>query len=199
MRAVIFFATTLILIACNNSSNKKNIAPVSTENSNTTNRCASDISVTLTGCPNAGKYHINTKDPTCSEGLTGKNSFGNQYSENGKADNQLSSLQLIINDKDSAKNGTKNFFLTVTFGKLLQGKSYVIDSGSTSISSKKSGSGKATLTESNGTKTVFIEGKTEDGIGISATVVCNNLLTMDSNVRPNNNWAICSFTFDSLN
>jgi hypothetical protein len=176
MRTLLFFATTLILIACNNSS-KKNIPSASAENANSAHQFATEISVTLTGGPNAGTYHVNTKDATCSEGLTGKNSFGNQYSENGKADNQLSSLQLIINNKDSAKNGTENFSLTISFGKLLQGKSYIIDNGSTSMSSKKSGRGKATLSESGGTRTVVIEGKTDDGIGISATVKCNSLVT----------------------
>lgn len=174
MKALIFLATTLVLMACN-SSGKKNIAPAESSNSN--NQFATEISVTLTGGPNAGTYHVNNKDATCSEGLTGKNSFGNQYSENGRSDNELSDLQLVIPDKDSAKNGTNNFFLTITFGKLLQGKCYVIDSGSTSMSSKKSGSGKATLTESGGTKTVVIEGRTDDGIGISATVTCNSLVT----------------------
>jgi hypothetical protein len=45
------------------------------------------------------------------------------------------------------------------------------------MSSKKSGSGKATLSESGGTRTVIIEGKTDDGIGISAAVKCNSLVT----------------------
>jgi hypothetical protein len=178
MKVLIFLATSLFLFACNNSSNTKNVSPAATTGSASPNQFASEISVTLTGGPNAGTYHVNSKDPTCSEDLTGKNSFGNQYSENGKKDNELSSLQLVINDIDSAKNGTNNFFLTIAFGSLLHGKSYIINSGSTAMSSKKSGSGKATLTSSGGTRTVVIEGKTDDGVGISATLKCNSLVNI---------------------
>jgi hypothetical protein len=101
-------------------------------------------------------------------GLTGKNSFGNQYSVDGKNDNELSSVQMIIDDVDSAKKGTNKFMFTVSFGKLFQGKSYEIK--------ENSGSGIATFSESGDTKTVTVEGKTKDGVGISATITCNSII-----------------------
>lgn len=143
----------------------------------TSGSAGSEISVTLTGGANAGTYHVASKETTCSEGLTGDNSFGNQYSEKGKADNELSSLQLIIDDKNAAKSGTNVFYLKVAFGKILQGKAYEINGGSSTIDMPKSGSGKATLSVSGSTKTVTIEGKTADGVGISATIKCNSVIT----------------------
>jgi hypothetical protein len=107
----------------------------------------SEISVTLTGGANAGTYHVISKETTCSEGLTGDNSFGNQYSEKGKKDNELSSLQLIIDNKDAAKKGTNKFYLKVAFGKLLKGKSYEINGGTSFLTLSKTGSGKATLSK----------------------------------------------------
>jgi hypothetical protein len=109
--------------------------------------------------------------------LTGANSFGNQYSVKGKADNEFSSLQLIIDNKDAAKKGTDKFYIKVAFGKILQGKSYEINGGTSFLTSAKTGSGKATLMESGSTKTVVVEGKTADGVGISATIKCNSVIT----------------------
>ena len=159
MKKIISLAAILFLLSCNNSGNK-------TDKSSANE--GSVISVTITGGPNAGIYHVITKEETCSEGLTGENSFANQYSESGKKDNELSNLQLIIDDKNSAKNGTDKFSIQVSFGKL---KSYRINTRSSS----KEGSGQVTLTESGQTKTAEVEGKTADGIGISATIKCYSM------------------------
>lgn len=126
------------------------------------------------GGANAGNYTANSDETTCSEGMTGDNSFGNQYSKKGKADNELSSLQLIIDDKDAARKGTDKFSILVGFGKLLGGKTYQIN---TRDGSPKEGSGKATLLETGGIKTVVVEGKTVDGVSISATIKCNSAIT----------------------
>lgn len=181
MKKIISLAAILFLLSCNNNGNKTKTSgnkgadatSSSISDSSSTSDKGSDISVTITRGRNAGIYHVISKDPTCSEGLTGENSFGNQYSEINKADNELSSVQLIIDDKNAAKNGTDKFSFMVSFGDLLKGKSYQINTRDSS----KEGSGKATLSESGGTKTVVIEGKTADGLSISATIKCNGVIT----------------------
>ena len=183
MNKILTLAVTFLLLSCNNNGNKSKTdlekeisntttSPNPTENAGN-NSTGSEISVTLTGGSNAGTYTATSADPTCSEGLTGDKSFGNQYSAKGKADNELSTVQLIIDNKDDAKNGTNKFSLQVGFGKILGGKSYQINSGDNS----KAGSGTATLTESGSTKTVVVEGKTSDGVGISATITCHHIMT----------------------
>lgn len=185
MKKFIPLIAAALFFGCQSTSNNKtttiatgntSASTTKTEKS-TSGTVGSDISVTLTGGTNAGTYHVTSKNPTCSEGLTGDNSFGNQYSEKGKADNELSSLQLIIDDKNAAKNGTDKFSISLGFGKLLGGKTYNISTLDNNSGFKPSGSGKATLTEKDGTKTVVIEGKTADGVGISATIVCNKIIT----------------------
>lgn len=184
MKKIITFAATLLLLNCNNNGNKSaktaddansnaTTNPATNEASGGSATAGSEITVTLTGGPNAGTYTATSAETTCSEGLTGDNSFGNQYSAKGKADNVLSSLQLIIDDKNAAKQGTDKFSVEVKFGKLLGGKSYSINTRDNS----KEGSGTATLTESGSTKTVVIEGKTADGVGISATITCQHVMT----------------------
>ena len=185
MKKIFTIAATLLFLGCNNSSNNKTAnaaadstsAATSKTEAATSGSAASEISVTLTGGANAGIYHVMSKDPTCSEGLTGDNSFGNQYSETGKGDKDLSSLQLIIDDKNAAKKGTDKFSIQVGFGKLFQGKTYEINTRSANSGTTQKGRGKATLTESGSTKTVVIEGKTTDGVGISATLTCNKVVT----------------------
>ena len=186
MKKIITLAAILLLLSCNNSGNKPDktsgnenadATSSSTPATSSTSDKGSDISVTLTGGPNAGTYHVTSKDPTCSEGLAGENSFGNQYSDNGKADNELSSLQLIIDNKDAAKKGADKFSFEVKFGKLIGGKSYSINTRDDNSGKPNDGSGTATLTESGSTKTVVIHGKTADGVGISATIKCNSVIT----------------------
>lgn len=185
MKKIITIATALFFLGCNSSTNNKAANTPSDTTSVTTPKTeetpsgssGSEISVTLTGGDNAGTYHVISKDPTCSEGLTGENSFGNQYSEKDKADNELSSLQLIIDDKNAAKNGTSKFSVSIGFGKILEGKTYNISTLDNNSGFKPSGSGKATLMESGNTKTVVIVGKTADGVGISATLICNKIMT----------------------
>lgn len=186
MKKSIIIATAFLLLGCNSSTNNQaenkipasgTAASSSAINSVPPSATGTEISVTLTGGANAGTYTAASAGPTCSEGLTGKNSFGNQYSVQGKADNEFSSLQLIIDDKDAAKNGTDKFYLKVAFGKILHGKAYQINGGTTFLSIPKTGSGRATLDESGNTKTVTIEGKTKDGVGISAKIVCHGVET----------------------
>lgn len=174
MKRMILLAATLFLFACNNSSNNyandttNSDSSASSADENTSGQTASVIKVTLTGGDNEGIYKVTSAEPTCSMGLTGKNSFGNQYSEDGKKDNELSSVQMIIDDVEAAKKGTDKFKITISFGKLFQGKSYEIK--------ENSGSGTATFSESGDIKTVTVEGKTKDGVGISATITCNSVI-----------------------
>lgn len=78
---------------------------------------------------------------------------------------------------DAAKKGTDKFYIKVAFGKILKGKSYEINGGTSYLDMPLKGSGKATLMESGSTKTVVVEGKTADGVGISATIKCNSVIT----------------------
>ena len=191
MKRTIILAAIALIFGCNNPSNTKTGAGTSsnTQDSSTGNSAktnsdatetgaeATEITVTLTGGANSGTYKATSNEATCSMGLTGAKSFGNQYSVSNKAPNELSSLQLIIDDYNAAKSGTDKFYIKVAFGKILEGNRYEINGGSSAMSMKKEGSGKATITESGGDKIVTIEGKTAAGVGISATIKCKKIIT----------------------
>ena len=173
----IFFAA--VLMSCSNgNSTKAETTTVSETKATATESTSggSKITVKITGGANAGTYSATSTEVTCSMGLAGDKSFGNQYSIDTKSDKEFSSLQLIVDDYDAAKAGTDNFLVTVGFGKILGGNSYTID---TQSEDSKKGSGHLTLKESGSEKTVTIEGKTTDGVEISATLVCYNVMTAD--------------------
>jgi hypothetical protein len=180
------FLAILILVSCNNSDVKKisDSATTSTdkpvEKPAATGKGGTQMNVTLTGGANAGSYTASSAEATCSMGLTGEKSFGNQYSVSGKADDEFSSLQLIVDDYEAAKAGTEKFYIKVAFGKRLMGNKYEINGSDNSIAGKKQGRGKLTITETAGSKVAHVEGKTSDGVSIIADISCLSTLTMNN-------------------
>ncbi|GLU50571.1 hypothetical protein [Dyadobacter frigoris] len=179
MAKLLLFISSVFLVYGNPSERKKASVMFFSERSLHRNAPGTIISGTLTGGTNAGAFSATSVDPTCSMGLTGPKSFGNQYSVSGKADKEFSSLQLLVDDYEAAKKGTDKFYIKVAFGKRLMGKSYEVNNSDNSIAGKKQGSGgKLTVKESGSSKTVTITGKTADGVVINATIVCNAVVTM---------------------
>lgn len=180
--------TTLFLFSCNNASTNKTDETKDIQQT-TTDKPAekpaesggggTKINVTLSGGANAGSYTASSAETTCSMGLTGEKSFGNQYSVAGKADNEFSSLQLIVDDYEAAKAGTEKFYIKVAFGKRLMGNKYEINGSDNSLAGKKQGSGKITITESGSSKIAHVEGKTSDEVSINADITCSSVITMN--------------------
>jgi hypothetical protein len=176
----------LILLSCNSSDSKKTNDTISPATDKPADKPAiassggTQITVTLTGGANAGTYAATSAEATCSMGLTGEKSFGNQYSVSGKADNEFSSLQLIVDDYEGAKAGTEKFYIKVAFGKRLAGNAYEINGSDNSIAGKKQGSGKLTIIESGESKVAHVEGKTSDGVSITADITCLSTISMQN-------------------
>ncbi len=142
-----------------------------------TNAQNSRIKLSMIGGPNAGNYTANSDKTTCSCGLTGEKSFGNQFSQKGAKDNDFSSLQLIVDDKDAGLKGTSNFYVKVAFGKTLVGQKYEIDGRNSGIGfTKKMGKGICTLTKHGKGYGAHIVGETADGVKIDANLVCNKTM-----------------------
>src|SRR5688500_17228068 len=73
------------------------------------------VHVVVTGGPHAGTYDAVCKTACCSYEIAGEKIFGNQYSETGKNANELSSVQLVVEDVAGNKT-TNEFLMTVSFG-----------------------------------------------------------------------------------
>lgn len=179
MKNKLLILATALLAACGATTTTKTNNDTATNTSETAasaqvppSNKGSDITVTLTGGPNAGTYKATSAESTCSMGLAGDKAFGNQYSEKDKGEKELSSVQLIGNDYEEATKGTANFNVMVGFGKLLGGTTYSLDP------TKKDGTGKLTITESGSGKVATVEGTTKEGVGMKVVLTCKTINKM---------------------
>ena len=183
MKSLIVTISALFFLSCNNNESAKKETEASkseTGKNIISGSSGTEMKVTLTDGKNSGTYSATSAEATCSMGLTGEKFFGNQYSVSGKADNEFSSLQLMVDDYEAAKSGTNKFFIGVAFGKRLMGNKYEINGSDNSLAGKKQGSGKLTITESGASKRIHVEGKTGDGVGITADITCNTTLSVEN-------------------
>lgn len=176
MEKIIVHIAAIFFLSCNTTESPKEksteVSKPEAEKNISSGSAATQIKVTLTGGANSGSYSATSAEATCSMGLTGEKSFGNQYSVSGKADNEFSSLQLLVDDYEAAKSGTDKFYIKAAFGKRLQGNKYEINGSDNTTAGKKQGSGKLKITESGNGKTAHVEGKTDAGVSIVADITC---------------------------
>jgi hypothetical protein len=130
------------------------------------------IHVVITGGANAGTYDGSTDRGGCSAGMTGKGSWGNQYSlvkeNNPKV---LNSVQLIVPDAKAAASGTHDFFLNVAFGRITaRVAEYKVET------EKKSGSGTVTVADHGSTAVVTFDATTAAGVHLKGTIDCKSVL-----------------------
>ena len=129
------------------------------------------IHVVITGGANAGTYDGSTDRGGCSAGLTGKGSWGNQYSlvkeNNPKV---LNSIQLIVPDAKAAAKGTHAFFLHVAFGRIT---ARVAESKVET--EKKSGHGTVTVDDKGSTAIVTFDATTAAGVHLQGTIDCKSV------------------------
>lgn len=126
------------------------------------------VDLTLTGGDAAGTYSGSVPDGGCSRGPTGEGTFGLQYSTSNEVD--LTSVQIIVEDREAAASGTDLFLATVGIGDAI---TYRIRPP------EDDGSGTLTLDDRGDTATIRIEAETVDGVGIDATVTCHSVLDLE--------------------
>lgn len=135
---------------------------------------ATDISLLLSGGPDDGTYEAHSTDLTCSHGLIGEDSWGNQYSD-GDVDG-FSSLQLIVDDATAAASGTSEFQVTVGMGVLFGDDYREYNINTRPDAPEQTGSGTVTIADTGTTARVTIQGETDDGVTIDALIQCNQVL-----------------------
>lgn len=177
------FTGVVLLASCgsNNTDNSKAALSDSTKTETSTQAPASSssntsITVALTGGSMDGTYTAGC-DGCCSYGIAGDHTFGTQYSETGKADKELSSVQLIVKNVNTGHTSTKSFTLTVGFGDLISsnGKSFNI-----MTDGKSKGSGTVDIDYSGNKATVVIKGTSAEGAAIDLKMECGKITTMDN-------------------
>jgi hypothetical protein len=129
------------------------------------------VHVVITGGAHAGTYDGSTDRGGCSAGMTGKGSFGNQYSLPRENDPKvLNSIQIIVPNAKAAASGTHNFSLNVAFGRIFKRVAeYKVDT------EKKSGTGTVTVHDKGSTAVISFDAKTADGVHLVGTVDCKSV------------------------
>jgi hypothetical protein len=129
------------------------------------------VHVVITGGAHAGTYDGSTDRGGCSAGMTGKGSFGNQYSLLRENDPKvLNSIQIIVPDAKAAAAGTHNFFLNVAFGRIFKRVAeYKVEP------EKKSGTGTVTVHDKGSTAVITFDAKTADGVHLVGTIDCKSV------------------------
>lgn len=132
------------------------------------------VHVVITGGANAGTYDVSTDRGGCSAGFTGAGSWGNQLSQPKEKDpKKLNSLQLIVPDAKKAANGTKEFFLMVGFGPLLQrAAEYTVE---TRAGQKGTGSGTVTVMDHGTTGMVRFDVTTAAKVHMVGSIDCKEV------------------------
>lgn len=147
-------------------------APVSSDNKGT-------IHLVVTGGAHAGTYDAVMHDGGASYGFSGPGQFGNQYSEDGKKPNELSSVQLVVNDVKGDKTATSGFQTTITFGPLVNGASLNINTFPDA--SRPEGKGQLSLKYGGGKgpATVHFTGETKAHEKLDMTIEATEVATAD--------------------
>jgi len=182
---LLFCTSALLLGACcenksssaTSSTSDSSANATSTASTSSNSSAASTIKVTIKNGPHAGTYEAQCKQTCTRYGISGAKVFGNQYSETGKSDKELSSVQLLVNDVTGAKQ-TKDFSLTVAFGDLLasKGNSYTINN----LNGFHEGSGTLDLKYAAEKANVKIDGTTSDGTQLEVTIDADKVMTASS-------------------
>jgi opacity protein-like surface antigen len=129
------------------------------------------VHVVITGGAHAGTYNGSTDRGGCSAGMTGRGSFGNQYSLPKENDPKvLNSVQVIVPNAKAAGSGTDLFFLNVAFGRVFKRDAeYKVDT------QKKSGTGTITVHDKGSTAEITFDAKTADGVHLVGTIDCKSV------------------------
>jgi hypothetical protein len=135
------------------------------------------VHVVITGGPLAGTYDATATKGGCSTGANGPGSFGNAFSNPKAAPKDLGALSLIVPDAKAAAAGTTQFLVQVRFGSILgQNVLYTIETRPTEKAQQ--GQGTVKVSDAGATGKVTIDGKTKDGIGVTATIDCKSVVRM---------------------
>lgn len=145
-------------------------ARAGSRHNNKHNPVNSEITLDVTGGPNAGHYVVKVTDGGCSD-MSG--TWGNQYSIDSKNTKQFSSLQLMVPNAKDAAHGTSTFTMTVGFGPLFGGGARYDVGGPT-----KAGAGTVKVNDRGSSATVTFDAKTAAGVGLKGTIECHSVTRM---------------------
>lgn len=141
-------------------------------NANISSSAATVMHVVLTGGKDPGTYDAFSSGRTCSVGTNEVDVWASQFTDDSTSKG-LSTLQITIPGAAKAKAGTSEFNVGLVIGNFMQGNDYSIETRLTVKPSR--GTGTAKVEDDGSTATITVKGTTSTGVGIDATVKCNQV------------------------
>ena len=130
----------------------------------------STIRVTLTGGPLPGTHEKQHDSPTCTVGYAKQGAWGNAASDLEDKEG-LVGIDMIVDDPAAAKSGTDKFMATVYVNDRLDPKNQI-----TIDPRNNKGTGTVTIDDKGSTARVTIKGKSAAGVGVDATIDCQQIM-----------------------
>lgn len=132
-----------------------------------------EVELAIATGAHAGRYSGATSSGGCTRDALGDNQFGLQYTNEAAADG-FTSFQMIVRDAAAAADAeTDDFMAAVTFGPLLTGTTYQLDSA------QDDGRGRVSISQGDKDHAVVtVSGETADGVQLDATITCNVVFDM---------------------
>jgi hypothetical protein len=141
---------------------------------------AAEISLAVSGGPNAGTVTVRSLDVICTEGIVGGGSWGVQYTD-PRLTTRLGSMQMIV-PHAGPEGLARQFYLGLVFQNFLAGTDHEIETRDSV--GRRSGEGVVSIQQKDSSASFTISGHTQDGIGISATVRCGRVRHLSGPVPP---------------
>jgi hypothetical protein len=147
----------------------------------TADQTTESVHLVVSGGAFAGTYDATSTEGGCSTGANGPGTWGNSLIVKGATNpKSLASLPLIVPSAKAAAAGTKEFYLGVGFGPLMQrlSKPYQLEIDTRSDQKKPSGGGVVTVKDNGPNAVVTFSGKTADGAALEGRITCNTVVRM---------------------
>jgi len=137
------------------------------------------VHVVITGGPMAGTYDATETKGGCSTGANGPGSWGNAFSNAKAGAKEIGALSLIVPDAKAAAAGTRQFMMQLRIGSILSPSNVAYTIETRPSEKNPQGEGTVKVADAGATAKVTIDGKTKDGIGVTATIDCKTVVRMD--------------------
>jgi hypothetical protein len=136
------------------------------------------VHVVIGGGPMAGTYDASETKGGCSTGANGPGSWGNAFSNPKAGAKEIGALSLIVPDAKAAAAGTKQFMLQLRIGSILSPSNVAYTIETRPAEKSQQGEGTVRVADAGATAKVTLDGKTKDGIGVTATIDCKTVVRM---------------------
>lgn len=125
------------------------------------------VRLRVDGSADAGEYAVATRDRICTRGLTGPRGWAVQYATGDSG--RLRGIRLVVDDT-GAGGVTEAVHVGIAFGGFADARTLEIETRQGAA--QPTGSAVARIGFAEGAGTLLVNGRTADGVGITARVQC---------------------------